>query len=87
MSNLSRLSPPRDTEGSVGKRFRAPSKCLKEVIAFAIANGWDVSKTQCQHLRFTKEGRETVFTSGTPSDARVAKNAIAKLRRKDRGAA
>lgn len=69
------------------RRFRAPSKCLKEVVEFAYATGWTVSKTQCQHLRFTKEGRSTVFTSGTPSDARVAKNAIAKLRRADRGAA
>jgi hypothetical protein len=69
------------------KRFRAPSKCLKGVIEFAVANGWVVGKTKCQHLRFTKDGRATVFTSGTPSDARVAKNAIAKLRRQDREAA
>jgi predicted RNA binding protein YcfA (HicA-like mRNA interferase family) len=69
------------------QRFRAPSKCLKEVIEYANANGWTVSKTTGQHLRFTKKGCATVFTSGTPSDARVGKNAIAKLRRQDREAA
>ena len=87
MSHLSRFAGPSQATSSMEQRFRAPSKCLKEVIEYANASGWAVSKTKCQHLRFTKQGRATVFTSGTPSDARVAKNAIAKLRRQDREAA
>jgi predicted RNA binding protein YcfA (HicA-like mRNA interferase family) len=57
---------------------------LKRVIAVAKELGWEVGRTKSGHYHFTKPGRRAVFHSGTPSDPRANKNAIAKIRRHDR---
>lgn len=54
---------------------------------YAKANGWSYSRTRKGHFRFFKEGHAVIFTSGTPSDWRAIRNAIAMLARADRAPA
>ncbi|OYP21897.1 hypothetical protein [Pseudomonas aeruginosa] len=51
---------------------------------YAKANGWHYTRTRKGHFRFFKEGRAVIFTSGTPSDWRAVRNALAMLARADR---
>ena len=57
----------------------------KRLVAFARGRGWRVSRAKSGHIRFDKEGCQTVFFSSTPSDYRAALNAKSKLRRADAG--
>lgn len=57
---------------------------LRLLVAFAIANGWSVSRTHGGHIKFTKQGLTPIFTSSTASDHRSELNARAQLRRVDR---
>lgn len=64
------------------------SRCKRNVPEllhnYAKANGWLYSRTRKGHLRFFKEGRMVVITSGTPSDWRATRNALAMLAKADR---
>nr|WP_288356111.1 hypothetical protein [uncultured Pseudomonas sp.] len=60
---------------------RQTHKNLKDLVAFALGEGWVVTRTQGGHLRFTKTGCAPIFTSSTPSDHRAGRNARAQLRR------
>lgn len=60
-------------------------KPLTELIRFAQAHGWQVSRTGGGHLRFSKAGCRPVFTSSTPGDHRAVRNARAMLRRQMTG--
>lgn len=59
----------------------ATHKNLQALVAFAIGEGWAVSRTRGGHVKFTKLGYCPIFTSFTPSDHRAGLNARAQLRR------
>lgn len=56
-------------------------KNLQALVAFAIDEGWVVTRTRGGHVKFTKVGCPPIFTSSTPSDYRAGLNARALLRR------
>ncbi len=56
-------------------------KNLQALVAFAIDEGWVVTRTRGGHVKFTKLGCPPIFTSSTPSDYRAGLNARALLRR------
>lgn len=60
---------------------RGAREGLRRLVFFALAEGWQVSRTRGGHLRFSKQGCASIFTSGTPSDHRSTRNAHARLRR------
>ncbi|MGX5217852.1 type II toxin-antitoxin system HicA family toxin [Pseudomonas segetis] len=60
------------------------SKDLKRLISFAQAAGWTVHQTRKLHVKFTKPGRQPVFTGGTPSDRRAWLNAKSQLTQADK---
>jgi len=60
---------------------RDTHKNLRALVAFAVDEGWVVTRTKSGHLRFTKTGCAPIFTSSTPSDCRAGLNARAQLRR------
>lgn len=57
---------------------------IRLLMDFALSDGWKVSRTQDGHIRFTKAGMPSIFTSPTPTDYRAELNAKAHLRRADR---
>ncbi|MDT3722965.1 hypothetical protein [Pseudomonas oryzihabitans] len=59
----------------------ATHKNLQALVAFAIDEGWAVTRTRGGHVKFTKLGCSPIFTSSTPSDYRASLNARALLRR------
>lgn len=62
-------------------------KRLRALIDFALGEGWHVVRTPGGHLKFTKPGRASIYTSSTASDHRAGLNARAQLRRAERQAA
>ncbi|MBK1654862.1 MULTISPECIES: type II toxin-antitoxin system HicA family toxin [Chromatiales] len=62
-------------------------KRLRALIDFALSEGWRVVRTPGGHLKFTKPGCASIYTSSTPGDRRAGLNARAQLRRADRQAA
>lgn len=61
-------------------------KRLRALIDFALGEGWRVVRTHGGHLKFTKPGCASIYTSSTASDHRAGLNARAQLRRADRQA-
>src|SRR3546814_4641152 len=59
---------------------------LRALIEFALGEGWRVVRTSGGHLKFTKPGCASIYTSSTASDHRADRNARAQLRRADRQA-
>ncbi|HBN7625128.1 TPA: type II toxin-antitoxin system HicA family toxin [Pseudomonas aeruginosa] len=59
---------------------------LRALIEFALGEGWRVVRTSGGHLKFTKPGCASIYTSSTASDYRADRNARAQLRRADRQA-
>lgn len=64
--------------------MRGSRESLRQLVEFAEANGWTVSRTRGGHIRFTKPGLGSIFTSSTASDYRTGLNAKARLRRAER---
>jgi hypothetical protein len=64
--------------------LRGKHETLRHLAAFAEANGWTVSRTHGGHIKFTKPGLGSIYTSSTSSDYRAGLNAKARLRRADR---
>lgn len=64
--------------------LRGKSESLRVLVKFAEANGWTVSRTQGGHIKFTKSGLGSIYTSSTASDYRSGRNAKARIRRADR---
>ncbi len=62
---------------------RRCGKRLWPLFCYAKAHGWQITKTNGGHLRFTKPGRHIIHTSSTPSDWRAVRNALAMLARAD----
>lgn len=61
---------------------RALSKPVKELVAWAEAQGWTVTLTRGGHLRYTHPNVSgVVFGAQTPSDHRGVRNAKARLDR------
>ncbi|PAU50935.1 hypothetical protein BZL41_27805 [Pseudomonas sp. PIC25] len=58
---------------------------LRQLVAFAVSEGWSVSRTAGGHIKFSKAGHASIFTSCTASDHRADLNALARLRRAERG--
>ncbi|EOX6785727.1 type II toxin-antitoxin system HicA family toxin [Pseudomonas aeruginosa] len=61
-------------------------KRLRTLIEFALGEGWHVKRTPGGHLKFTKPGYASIYTSSTASDHRAALNAKAQIRRAEREA-
>lgn len=61
-------------------------KRLRALIEFALGEGWHVVRTPGGHLKFTKPGCASIYTSSTASDHRAGLNARAQLRRAERQA-
>lgn len=61
-------------------------KRLRALIEFALGEGWHVVPTHGGHLKFTKPGCASIYTSSTASDHRAGLNARAQLRRAERQA-
>lgn len=59
-------------------------KRLRALIEFALAEGWNVSRTPGGHLKFLKPGLPPIYTSSTASDHRADRNARAQLLRAER---
>ncbi|WP_175687213.1 hypothetical protein [Burkholderia multivorans] len=59
-------------------------KRLRALIEFALGEGWHVVRTPGGHLKFTKPGCASIYTSSTASDHRAGLNARAQLRRAER---
>lgn len=69
----------------MANRFlRGCGEDLKRLVSFAQSAGWAVQQTRKLHLKFTKPGRQPVFTSGTPGDRRAWLNAKAQLSQADK---
>ncbi|RMT95119.1 hypothetical protein ALP39_200459 [Pseudomonas marginalis pv. marginalis] len=64
--------------------LRGGDENLRQLVVFAEANGWTVSRTRGGHIRFTKPGLGSIHTSSTSSDYRAGLNAKARLRRAER---
>ena len=64
--------------------LRGCGEDLKRLVSFAQSAGWAVQQTRKLHLKFTKPGRQPVFTSGTPSDRRAWLNAKSQLSQADK---
>jgi len=64
--------------------LRGAKESLRQLVTFAIAHGWSVSRTQGGHIKFTKPGLGSIYTSSTASDYRTGLNAKARLRRAER---
>ncbi|MGJ8518329.1 type II toxin-antitoxin system HicA family toxin [Carnimonas bestiolae] len=60
------------------------SKAIKRVVRYAVKEGWQVSRTKNNHIRFDKPGCSPVFTGYTPSDRRSELNAIRHLKQSQR---
>lgn len=63
------------------RHIRGINEAVRRLIEQALSMGWDVERTRSNHLKFTKPGRRTWFTSGTPSDHRSMLAARSKLRK------
>jgi hypothetical protein len=61
-------------------------KRLRALIEFALNEGWHVKRTPGGHLKFSKPGHASIYTSSTASDHRASLNARAQLRRAARNA-
>ena len=61
----------------------SPREWRRSVNDLADEYGYDVSTSGSGHLRLTKPGRPTVFTSATSSDRRAIKNLRSKIRRNE----
>lgn len=61
-------------------------KRLRALIEFALGEGWHVVRTPGGHLKFTKQGCASIYTSSTASDHRAGLNARSQLRRAERRA-
>ena len=61
-------------------------KRLRALIEFAVGEGWHVKRTPGGHLKFTKTGCASIYTSSTASDHRATLNARAQIRRAQREA-
>ncbi|EKJ7935420.1 type II toxin-antitoxin system HicA family toxin [Pseudomonas aeruginosa] len=59
---------------------------LRALIEFALGEGWRVVRTSGGHLKFTKPGCASIYTSSTASDHRADRAARAQLRRAARQA-
>lgn len=60
----------------------ASNKDMRQLVRQMRAQGWEVSRTRSDHLRFTSpDGHSTVYAPSTPSDHRSIRNVVAKLRR------
>ena len=57
---------------------------LRALIEFALGEGWRVVRTSGGHLKFTKPGSASIYTSSTASDHRAALNARAQIHRAER---
>lgn len=60
-------------------------KTIRPAMEYARELGYRASRTSGGHLRFSKPGRRTVFSSSTPSDWRTARNVISQLRKSAEG--
>lgn len=66
-------------------KFLRGAKGIERVLRYARSHGWHIQRTRSGHIRLTKPGCATVFTSCTPSDSqRASLNAISQLRRAGR---
>jgi hypothetical protein len=62
---------------SVGRAVSA-----RDLIRMAVADGWTVTRTGGDHLRFDHELADgPVFTGSMPSDYRAIRNAVAMMKR------
>lgn len=62
------------------------SRQAKDLIRWAEAHGWSVSKTNGGHLRYTHPDVDTpVFGATSPSDWRAIRNMKARMKRAMRG--
>lgn len=59
-------------------------KQLIPLVAYALAEGWNVVRTAGGHLKFTKPGLPPIFTSSMAGDYRAGRNAKAQLLRAQR---
>lgn len=64
--------------------LRGARESLRQLVEFAVSEGWSVSRTPGGHIKFSKTGHASIFTSCTASDHRAELNALARLRRADR---
>lgn len=62
------------------------SKDLRQLAKQAQKRGWDVILTKKNHMKFTRPGHRTLFTSGTPSKPSTVSNFKAELQRAEREA-
>lgn len=63
----------------------ARCEMTRRLISYAESLGFEASLTKKTHLKFTKSGCKTVYSSGTPGDQRTLKNAESNLRKSERG--
>lgn len=52
---------------------------LEKIVRAAKDQGWEVGRTEKSHWSFTNPEGATFITSGTPSDVRSVRNALAGL--------
>lgn len=64
--------------------LRGAREGLRQLAAFAEANGWTITRTSGGHIKFSKCGHSSIFASCTSSDHRADRNALANLRRAGR---
>ena len=57
----------------------------KRLLSYAEQLGFEAQFTKKSHIKFTKPGRRSVYTSGSPSDHRTLLNAESNLRKSERG--
>ena len=59
-------------------------KDLRKIVKALEAKGFTVTPTTKGHLRVTRNGRKVAVLSGTSSDWRAIRNAVAAMRRRQR---
>lgn len=68
-------------------KLRNHNDHTKQLVIWAQANGWTISRTGGGHLRLDKEGCGAVFSSSTPSCPYAARKTIKKCQRNEEEAA
>lgn len=61
--------------------YRRSNEATQRLLDYAEEKGWQYELSRGGHIKFTKPGCPSVFTSATASDYRAAKNCISVLRR------
>lgn len=63
------------------KALRGGNRDFRDLAQLALAQGWEINKTNGGHLRWKAPAGALIFSASTPSDRRAVANLRSQLRR------